>query len=145
MELVVVLSIIGVMAAIAVPRFFDNQPFEERGYLEELVAALKFAQKLSVATGCPVRVSVDAVGYDIRQQQPLAGRCDPSDATWGTPVVLADGQLLTGTAPAGVTTSPNTVFVFNSLGSTNLGADRVINVGSWSFTVRAASGYVDAP
>ena len=43
-ELVVVLGIIGVLAAIAVPRFFDNQVFEERGYLEELVAALKFAQ-----------------------------------------------------------------------------------------------------
>jgi len=140
-----VLGIIGVLAAIAVPRFFDNQTFEERGYLEELVAAFRFAQKLSVASGCAVRVSLDANGYDARQQQPLAGRCDPGDATWSTPVVLADGQTLAGTTPAGVSVSPNTVFVFNALGGTNLGGDQVVTVGSWSFTVRAASGYVDAP
>ncbi len=145
MELVVVLGIIGVLAAFAVPRFFDNQTFEERGYLEELVAALKFSQKLSVASGCPVRVSLDASGYDMRQQLPQAGRCDPSDASWGTPVVLADGQILSGVTPAGVLVAPNTVFVFNALGSTDLGADQVIAVGSWTLTVRAASGYVDAP
>lgn len=144
-ELVVVLSILSVLAAIAVPRFFDNQVFEERGYLEELVAALKFAQKLSVATGCPVRVSLDAAGYDIRQQQPQAGRCDPADASWSTPVVLADGQTLAGTTPAGVSVSPNTVFVFDALGGTDLASDRVISVGAWSMTVTAASGYVEAP
>ena len=144
-ELVVVLGIIGVLAAIAVPRFFDNQVFEERGYFEELVAALKFSQKLSVASGCPVRITLDASGYDVRQQQPLGGRCDPGDATWPTPVVLADGQVLTGTTPPGVAVSPNTVFVFDALGSTNLPGDRVINVGGWSLTVRAASGFVEAP
>ena len=144
-ELVVVIGIMGILAAVAVPRFFDNQPFEERGYYEEVVAALKYAQKLSVATGCPVRVQVSGAGYDVAQQQPQGGRCDPNDASWSTPVVLADGQILAGPAPVGVTVSPNVTVIFDALGRTNLGADQAISVGAWSLTVRAASGYVEAP
>jgi len=144
-ELVVVLGVIGVLAAFAVPRFFDNRAFEERGYLEELVAAFRFSQKLAVASGCPVRVSFDAAGYDVRQQQPESGRCDRTDTTWSTPVILADGQTLSGATPAGVAVSPDTVFVFDTLGGTDLAGDRLFNVGGWSFTVTAASGYVDAP
>jgi MSHA pilin protein MshC len=143
-ELVVVIGIVGILAAVAVPRFFDDQPFVERGFYEEVAGALRFAQKLSVATGCPVRVELNAAGYDVRQQQPQGGRCDPADASWGLPVVLADGETLNSATPAGVAVSPNVTIVFDALGSTNLGADQLINVGSWSLRVRAASGYVEA-
>ena len=62
-ELVVVIVILGIVAAFAVPRFFDDRTFLQRGYYEELVAGLKYSQKLAVASGCPVRVVVDAAGY----------------------------------------------------------------------------------
>ena len=67
-EAVVVIVIISIVAAFAAPRFFDDRTFLQRGYYEELVAALKYAQKLAVASGCPVRVVVDASGYAARQQ-----------------------------------------------------------------------------
>jgi len=144
-ELVVVIVIVGTLAAVAMPRFVGNQSFQERGYYEELVAALKFAQKLAVASGCPVRMQIDASGYTASQQQSLAGRCDPSDASWSTPVVLADGSALSRVAPAGVTATPNTTMVFNALGTTNLGADQSIAVGPHTLVVQAISGYVDTP
>ena len=56
MELVVVIVILGIVAAFAAPRFFDDRTFLQRGYYEELAAALKYSQKLAVASGCPVRV-----------------------------------------------------------------------------------------
>lgn len=144
-ELIVVILIVGVLAAVAMPRFVDNTTFAERGYYEELVAALKFAQKTAVASGCPVRVVVDAAGYEARQQQALGGRCDPADSTWSTPLRLADGALLAGAVPQGVVVAPNVVVIFDALGSTSLGADQPIAVGPHSMTVQAASGFVDTP
>ena len=144
-ELVVVIVIMGIVAAFAVPRFFDNQTFSQRGYYEELVAALKYSQKLAIASGCPVRFVIDGAGYSARQQAAQAGTCNLADTTWPTDVALADGQLLAGSTPTGVTVSPAVTVTFNGLGSTNLGADQNINVGPFALTVRAASGFIQAP
>jgi MSHA pilin protein MshC len=144
-ELILVIVIIGTLAAFAVPRFVNNRTFAERGYYEELVAALKFAQKLAVSTGCPVRMQVDASGYTGRQQQAVGGRCDLADASWSTPVVLGDGSALAATAPTSVVAAPNLTVVFDALGGTNLGADQAVTVGPYALTVRAISGFVDTP
>ena len=144
-ELVVVIVILGIIAAVAAPRFFDQRAFLERGYYEELAAALKYAQKLAVASGCPVRVAIAAGSYDARQQAASGGTCNPADSTWPTAVQLADGRLLSGTSPAGVSASPAVTLVYDTLGRTNLAADQIVSVGSFAFTVRADSGYVQAP
>jgi MSHA pilin protein MshC len=144
-ELVVVIVVIGIVAAFAAPRFFDDRSFLQRGYYEELVTALKYAQKLAVASGCPVRVVIDAMGYAARQQAAQGGTCDQSDGTWATNVALADGDVLAGTTPLGVTVSPAVTLTFDPLGRTDLAADQSIAVGPFAFTVRAASGFVQAP
>ena len=144
-ELVVVLVILGVLAAVAAPRFFDSAAFLERGYYEELAMALKYSQKLAVATGCPVRVTIAAGSYQARQQAAQNGSCDLTDNTWPTDVQLADGQLLAGASPAGVVTAPAVTMTFDALGRTDLGADQAISVGSFALTVLADSGFVQAP
>ena len=144
-ELVVVIVIIGIVAAFAVPRLFDDRTFMERGYYEELVAALKYSQKLAVASGCSVRVVIDASGYVARQQAAQAGSCKPASTTWLTNVVLADGDLLTGSMPFGVTLSSPVTLTFDALGSTDLGANQDIGVGPFTFTLNAASGFIQAP
>src|SRR5204863_7181454 len=76
-ELVVVIVILGILAAFAAPRFFANRTFAERGYYEELASALKYAQKLAVASGCPVRMQVTAGGYAAPPQAVVNGSCAP--------------------------------------------------------------------
>jgi MSHA pilin protein MshC len=144
-ELVVVIVILGILAAVAAPRFFDDKTFLERGYYEELAAALKYAQKLAVASGCPVRVAIAANAYDARQQAVSGGTCNLGDTTWPTAVQLADGRTLSAASPTGVSASPAVTIVYDSLGRTNLAADQVVAVGAFAFTVRADSGYVQAP
>ena len=142
-ELVVVIVIIGVLAGIAVPRFFDNRTFAERAYFEELVSGVRYARQAAVATGCPVRVTLGSSGYSAAQQAAAGGRCDLSDTAWSVAVNLADGSSLSGSAPAGVAMGPATVVVFDALGTTNLGADAVLTVGNHSLTVHAQSGFVE--
>jgi MSHA pilin protein MshC len=150
-ELVVVIVILGIIAAMATPRFFDNRTFVERGYYEELAAALKYAQKLAVASGCAVQMSISPSGYAARQQSAAAGTCAAGSTSWITSVSMSDGRLLSGAAPFGVTASPVT-FVFDALGRTDLASDLSIGVGpssfvtpTYSLTVRADSGFVQAP
>jgi MSHA pilin protein MshC len=144
-ELVVVLVIMGILAAVAAPRFFDDRTFLQRGYYEELASALKYAQKLAVATGCPVRFALSSGGYEARQQAAQSGTCNTGDASWATNVQLADGQLLAGTSPLGVAAAPAVTVTFDALGRTNLGSDQSITVGPFSMTVRAESGFVQVP
>ncbi len=144
-ELVTVIVILGILAAIAVPRFADNQVFEERGFYEEVVAALRYGQKIAVGSGCPVQVSIDASGYALAQQTVLANRCDPGDSSYAVPVLLPDGQAAAGTTPTGVTLGPVVTYEFDGLGQTDLGSDLTVSVGSWSLIVQAQSGYVLTP
>jgi MSHA pilin protein MshC len=144
-ELVVVIVIMGIVAAFAAPRFFDDRTFLQRGFYEELAAALRYAQKLAVASGCPVRVEIDAAGYAAHQQAAQGGTCNPTDSSWATAVALADGEVLAGSAPLGVPVAPPVTLTFDGLGRTDLGADQNITVGPFALTVRADSGFVQAP
>jgi MSHA pilin protein MshC len=144
-ELVVVIVILGILTAVAAPRFFDSRTFLERGYYEELASALKYSQKLAVASGCPVRVTLAASSYQARQQAVQSGTCNLADTTWTTAVQLADGQTLVGTSPNGVSASPAVTMTFDALGRTDLGSDKTISIGSFALTVRADSGFVQAP
>ncbi|TAJ92185.1 MAG: type II secretion system protein [Gammaproteobacteria bacterium] len=64
-ELVTVILIVGILAAIALPRFFTISDFDKRGYFESLQAAVHYAQKLAIASDCDVRVTIDASGYAL--------------------------------------------------------------------------------
>ena len=144
-ELVTVIVIIGILAAMAVPRFADHQVFEERGFYEEVVAALRYGQKIAVGSGCPVQISIDASGYALTQQTVLANRCDPGDVSYAVPVLLPDGQAAAGSTPAGITLGPVVTYQFDGLGQTDLGTDLTVSIGSWSLIVQAQSGYVLTP
>jgi MSHA pilin protein MshC len=142
-ELVVVIVIVGVLSAIALPKFFDNRTFAERAYFEEVAASLKLAQKLAVGTGCPVRMTIAASGYEARQQAVAGTRCASGDTTWTVEVQTTDGGVLAGTPPSGVSAGPSFTVVFDSLGATNLAANQTVTVGTHSLTLQAASGYVE--
>ena len=41
--------IIGILAAVAIPRFFDTDVFRARGFADEVQATLRYAQKVAIA------------------------------------------------------------------------------------------------
>lgn len=141
-ELVVVISIAGTLAVALGPRFFTQQTFSDRGYADELAAALRFTQKTAVASGCPAELNVASGGYAAAQQAASGNGCNASDSTWTTPVISADGTVIAGNAPANTTASPVGTFRFDDQGRLISSPAVSITVGSRTITIVAATGFV---
>jgi len=144
-ELVLVIALLAILGAVAAPRFFDNTAFDERAYLDELASSLRYAQKVAVASGCRVRADITATAYSLTQQTPQAGHCDPADAGFPLPVRLSTGDIMSGSAPAGVVTAPAVTLIYDALGRTNFGANQTLTVGSRVLLIQADSGLVLTP
>lgn len=144
-ELVLVIVILAILGTVAGPRFFDNSAFDERAYYDELVSALRYAQKVAIASGCSVRVNVGAASYALAQQVPQAGHCDPADLGFPTPVRLSTGEIMSASAPVGVSTAPAVTLIYSPLGKTNFAANQTLSVGSRTLTIQAESGLVVTP
>lgn len=129
-ELLVVIFIMAILAAFAAPRFFARGDVEGPGFAHELASAARYAQKLAVTSGCPVRLTVTATGYQLLQPQNApAPACDTA---FTRPVLgPATGAAYTGTAPAGVA-------IAGSLGTVQFGADGAPGAAA-SFTVAGAT------
>jgi MSHA pilin protein MshC len=141
-ELVVVITIAGVLAAFISPRFWTQQTFNGRGYTDELGAALRSAQKAAVITGCPAIVTLSASSYTASQQAAAGNACNTADTSWSTPLLAADGSAIQNTAPAGTTASPAGVFQFGTQGQLVSSPGTTITVGSDTITIDPVTGLV---
>jgi MSHA pilin protein MshC len=143
-ELVVVIAIGGLLASYVGPRFFDQSTFAERGYADELAAALRGTQKAAVITGCAARLVLGASSYAASQQAASGNACNPADASWSSPVLGADGAALAGSAPAGTTAAPTGTFQFDSQGRLSASPATTITIGGRTVTIDATTGFVQA-
>lgn len=139
-ELVVVILMLGILAAVAVPVFFDLDDYRERSAYDETAGALRYAQKLAVGSGCDVRVVINSNSYRLQQRSGAiaAGATCPtgsfSDIT-GFPV--------TGSHFSNVSLTPSTL-TFDAMGRSSSNA--TITVGAaQTISVVAATGAVNAP
>ncbi len=137
-ELLMVIVIIGILAAVVGPRFFDRQQFDQRMFYEESLSAVRYAQKLALASGCLTQVSLSqAAGYQVHQ----AANCTSGGYSLAVPG--ADGSALANAnVPQGLTiTVSNFPVVFDSLGRPQAGAASA-KVGGFSLSVTAETGLV---
>ncbi|MET0533303.1 MAG: GspH/FimT family pseudopilin [Steroidobacter sp.] len=139
-ELIACLVIAGILAAVAGPNFVDMQAFSARGYADEVASSLRYAQRIAIASGCRVRVDINAAGYSAWQQPNLAA-CNGAGA-WNTPVLRADGSALNGTTPAGIAGVPNVAVVFLAGGDLAGGAGAGIPVGPYVININGTTGRV---
>jgi MSHA pilin protein MshC len=137
-ESVTVMVILAILGAYALPRFFDNQVFNERGYADEVASALRYAQRIATASRCPVRITLNAANYSAMQQNgcPLNGV-----GVWGTAVRRMDGTNLAGAAPTNIALAPAAVLTFDADGNVSSGAALSIN-GRFNVNVNAGNGLV---
>jgi len=138
-ELVVTMVLIGILAAVALPRFFDATAFHSRGFYDEVIQAARYGQKLAVASGCDVELSISGGSFALYQ------RADSCTSGAFTRAVLrpAGSDAFSAMAPSGVSLSATaSSIVFDSLGRATSGGVTV-SVDERSFTIVGESGYVD--
>jgi MSHA pilin protein MshC len=147
-ELILVMVIIGILAAVVGPRFFDRQVFDERLFFEETLAAVRYGQKLAVASGCSTQVSLDNNGYWLRQAADCIGG---ASAVYNVEVQGPDGQrpFANTEVPIGVIITPTHFpVVFDSLGRPVdaqghlLDSKATATIGSFTLSVTPQTGMV---
>jgi len=132
-EMIVILVLLGIVSAVALPRFFNVDGYRTRAAYDEVAGAVRYAQKLAVASGCDVQVQIVNDGYALQQHQ--------TSCSSGGFVNISDHPMTNNTF-SNINLSPTTSFIFDSMGRSS--SALTVNVGSESFAVIAETGYVDA-
>lgn len=140
-ELVMTMIIIGIIAAVAAPRFFGTDVFQSRGFADRVQASLRYAQKVAVAQHRFVCVAFTASSITLTINAaascPGGNLASPSgDTTYSI------------TAPSNVTFSVTpTGFYFDALGKPSFASNQSISISGATntITVEAETGYVHSP
>ncbi len=138
-ELILVIVIIGILAAVVGPRFFERQVFDDRLYAEEVRAGLRHAQKLALAGGCRIRFSLDSSGYQLLRD----ADCDSATSDFSAAVIdPSSGQApYVGTPPAGTALSAAFSVDFDSLGRPSQAVSVTLG-GTHAIRIEAETGFV---
>ncbi|WP_161984204.1 prepilin-type N-terminal cleavage/methylation domain-containing protein [Sulfuriferula plumbiphila] len=137
-ELIVVMIIIGILAVAAIPRFFDRQTFDSRGFNDEALAALRYAQKAAIAQRRTVCVGFSPTSITLTMAA-LAGSSS-CDINLAGPTGTSPFQV---SAPTGVSFTGTPIpFQFNALGQASSGQTMQVTGATGSITVEQDTGYV---
>jgi len=146
-ELIVVIVVLGVLAVVAVPRIFSGSDVNARGFHDETLALLRYAQKTAIAQRRTVCVSFSSTSVSLA----MAAAAGSTDCASATPLTGPNGSA-TVNARAGASFSNASpamlAFNFNGLGQPVDGSgtpvsSRVIQIsGAPDVVVEAGTGYV---
>jgi len=133
-------------------RYIANRSSGKQGHAIAEAAAAAGAKIVAIAD-THVHADYLSGGPGLAQHLAVPYHLHPADAVFpydGTPgriafSALADGQVLAGNVPMGVTLAPAVTMTFDALGRTDLGSDQSISVGPFALMVSADSGFVQAP
>jgi len=138
-ELIITMIILGIISAIAIPRFFNTQSYNNRGFYTEVINALRYAQQHAVATNCDVQVTLTANSYGLQRR---ATNCNGVGGfTIDILSPINPGTPFSGTQANVNITADTLIFSFDALGVTSTGNNN-ISVGGNSFCVHGTSGYI---
>ena len=140
-ELVVVMIIAGILAATVLPRFGGRTGFEERGFRDETLAALRYAQKSAIASRRLVCVTFVASGLTARIAN-ASGAANCAAAA-GTDLIGPSGVALAVAAKGGATyLGTPAALTFNALGQPSAGVViAVTDLAGVPITVESETGY----
>lgn len=135
-ELIATITIIGIIAAVSLPRLTAATSFADRGYADTVAASLRQARAVAMTTECPVQFSIDGAGYQALQRPAGANNHCAAVGAWSTAV-------FSGPQPSEVVLAANRQVIFDIDGRL-ASAPVTINLGTRQLQVEA-SGLVSGP
>lgn len=145
MELLVIVVLLSILS-VAIFSRFNAAPFHTASFDQEVRAAIRFAQKFAIVSGCEVQVNISGAGYALRIRDDAPGLVPPcvgAGGAFGTDLRNpATGSAYAGAPPSGVTVG-NLVFTYDRQGRPSLGG--TVAVGSGTLTVEDITGFVHSP
>lgn len=134
-ELITVIILVGILSVSVMPRFFDQTIFLSRGFSGQVLASVRYAQKMAVALRQYTCVSI--AGNVITLTQGATSICG------GNLPDPAGQSAYSITAPNGVTVG-NASFYFDALGRPNFTTQQTITIsgGAPTVLIEAETGYV---
>ena len=132
-----VIVLLGIISAVAMPKFFGRSSFDERVLFDDTLAALRYAQKQAVASGCKTRMVFTNTTFDLLSDDNCNSGNFNSSLTVPHP---ATGENSYSGSQNNVTiTANNATTTFNAIGTAD--ADNLIKIGKYSINVVAATGF----
>jgi len=135
-ELVMVIVLLGTLSATAMPKFFSKNSYTERALFDDSLHAASYAQKLAIATGCPVQFSITSNRYILNRST----SCDNATYTLDVPHPSSGTSDFSGSESGVNLTASTSPILFYALGNTS--TDATINVANKCFKIVADTGYV---
>lgn len=142
-ELIAVIVIIGIVAAVIIPKWNGTSSFDERGFRDRVVASLRYAQKSGIAARRTVCASFSSMPASVAFR--ISNNNGAVNCAAGSELIGPDGNALVVTASGGVSfvALPADV-IFDAGGRPGSGA--AISVtglpAALAITVEAETGYV---
>ncbi len=152
-ELVVVIVIVAILAVFAASRF-NSQSFDTRGFTDQTLAMLRYAQKTAISQRRTVCVSIAGNVISLSYLVPPGGNTTCPGTAISQPGGVSGGGAFSATAPSGVTlslTGTTSPFSFSPLGqpSSSVGTPltaqltvTIVGDVTNAITVEQETGYV---
>ncbi len=118
-ELIVVMAVVGVLAAVVGPRMTENAPFSARAAGDAVASALRSAQRTAVAQRATVYVQVVAAAGTV-------ALC--ADAGCVNPITAPDGAATWAQAASGLRFNADASFSVNAFGQPSFAAVYTVHV-----------------
>lgn len=135
--MIMVMVLVGVLAVFAAPRLFSSTDFYARGFHDETLALLRYAQKTAIAQRRTVCVSFTISSATLKVDNDGSAGCE---ANLAGPRGETPGSI---TARSGVNYSAlPSAMSFDALGRASLGQSIAVQGVGRSITVEAGTGYV---
>ncbi len=143
MELVVVILLLGILGAYVAPRV-NISSFREQGFFQQAHAAVRFAQKLAISSGCVTRVQISGAGCTVTWNvcAPASGTNVPNPGS-GNNDFCTDSD---GTVPVAADISFDVIGrPVNSGAPATLLATQNITINGRTLRIEAETGYAHEP
>lgn len=140
-ELVMTMTIVGILAVAAIPRLLDRQIFESKGFYDETLAALRYAQKAAIAQRRTVCVAFTSTSVTLTIASAAGASACPANTNLTGPTGISPFVVTARSGVSFAATPAN--FSFDALGQASIGQANIqITGAAGSVTVEQATGYV---